>query len=122
MDCITSVALMQYAESSVESVTADVADMKVSKPSPSSSNLAPDTSTSAAAAPAHKHDDMEQEEETETAEDRAKREAELSKIYADLAKEDDRCVRTSIFAAVAAHASAIIKPWQRVTGAHADGQ
>lgn len=78
------------AESHVESVTADVADLKVSKPSPSPSNPAPDTSTSAAAAPAHKHDDMEQEEETETAEDRAKRVAELSKIHADLAKEDDR--------------------------------
>ena len=92
--CRVSVALMQHAESSLESVTADVADMKVSKPSPSPSNPAPDTSTSAAAAAAHKHDDMEQEEETETAEDRAKRETELSKIYADLAKEDDRCVRT----------------------------
>ncbi len=113
---------MQHAESSVESVTEDVADMKISKPSPSPSNSAHDTSTSAAAAPAHKHDDMEQEEETETAEDRAKREAELSKIYADLAKEDDRCVKISTLAPAAAHASASIDQWRRVTTAHADGQ
>ena len=113
---------MQHAESSVESVTADVADLKVSKPSPSPNNPAPDTSTSAAAAPAHKHDDMDQEEETETAEDRAKREAELSKIYADLAKEDARCVRISMPAPAAAHASAIIQQWPRVTTAYANGQ
>ena len=113
---------MQHAESRVESVTADVADLKVSKPSSSPSNPAPDTSTSAAAAPAHKHDDMEQEEETETAEDRAKRVAELSKIHADLAKEDDRCVRILRLAPAAAHASAIIHQWRRVTTAHADGR
>ena len=84
------IILTTHAESSVESVTADVADLKVSEPTPPHSKPMPDTSTSAGAASAHKHDDTE-EEETETAEDRAKREAELSKIYADLAKEDDRC-------------------------------
>ena len=84
------IVLTSHAESSIESVTADVADIKVSEPTPSHSKPVPDTSTSAGAASAHKHDDTE-EEETETAEDRAKREAELSKIYADLAKEDDRC-------------------------------
>jgi hypothetical protein len=106
---------MQHAESSVESVTADVADLKVSKPSPPPNNPAPDTSTSAAAAPAHKHDDMEQEEETETAEDRAKREAELSKIYADLAKEDDRCVRISTLAPAPAHFSPITHQWHMLS-------
>ena len=84
------IVLTSHAESSVESVTADMADIKVSEPTPSHSKPVPDTSTSVGAASAHKHDDIE-EEETETAEDRAKREAELSKIYADLAKEDDRC-------------------------------
>ena len=74
------------AESTVESVTADIADMKVSEPAPAPSKPAPDVSTSMAA----KHDEDYPHEE-ETAEERAKREAELQKIYADLAKEDDRC-------------------------------
>lgn len=65
-------------------MTADVADMKVSDPAPS--KPAPDVSTSMAA----KHEEDYPHEE-ETAEERAKREAELQKIYADLAKEDDRC-------------------------------
>lgn len=84
---------MLAAESSVDSVTADVAHMKVSEPSPPPSKPAADTSTSGStstsSAAFNKHDDMEHEEET--AEERAKREAELSRIYADLAKEDDRC-------------------------------
>lgn len=77
------------AESSVESVTADVADMKVSEPAEAAappSKPEPDASTSMAA----KHEEDYPHEE-ETAEERAKREAELQKIYADLAKEDDRC-------------------------------
>lgn len=82
----------ESAESSVDSVTADVAHMKVSEPSPPPSKPAADTSTSGStstsSAAFNKHDDMEHEEET--AEERAKREAELSRIYADLAKEDDR--------------------------------
>lgn len=65
-------------------MTADVADMKVSDPAPS--KPPPDVSTSMAA----KHEEDYPHEE-ETAEERAKREAELQKIYADLAKEDDRC-------------------------------
>ena len=73
------------AESNVESVTAEVADMKVSEPAAAASKPAPDVSTSMAT----KHEE-EYPHEEETAEERAKREAELQKIYADLAKEDDR--------------------------------
>ena len=72
------------AESSVESVTADVAQLKVKEPP--ASKAAPEPSTSAP----QKHDEHEDLEETE--EDRAKREAELKAIYAELAKEDDRHV------------------------------
>lgn len=59
--------------------------MKISEPPPAPSKPAPDALTSVAA----KH---EEEHGEETAEERAKREAELKKIYADLAKEDDRCL------------------------------
>ena len=76
---------MLLAESSVDSVTADLAQTKVSDTSPTSSKAAPDTSTSAPAAAKHEEDEQE-----ETAEEKAKREAELQKIYADLAREDDR--------------------------------
>lgn len=84
------VGLMSWitaAESSVESVTADVADMKVSEPAQAPSKPAPDVASTSMAA---KHEEDYPHEE-ETAEERAKREAELQKIYADLAKEDDRC-------------------------------
>ena len=74
---------MLLADSSVESVTEDVAELKVKEPP--ASKAAPEPSTSAP----QKHDEHEQEEQ-ETEEDRAKREAELQKIYAELAKEDDR--------------------------------
>ena len=87
------------AETSVDSVAEGVADMKVSEPAAAPSKPAPDVSTSIAA----KH---EEEVEEETAEDRAKREAELSKIYADLAKEDDRCFCDTV--------------WKRIS--HADQQ
>ena len=59
--------------------------MKVSEPAAAPSKPPPDVSTSMAA----KHEE-EYPHEEETAEERAKREAELQKIYADLAKEDDR--------------------------------
>ena len=66
-------------------MTENVADMKVSEPAAAPSKSPPDVSTSIAA----KHEE-EYPHEEETAEERAKREAELQKIYADLAKEDDR--------------------------------
>ena len=78
-------AVLLPAESSVESVTPDLAQMKVSETGPPSSKAPADTSTSAPAAAKHEEDEQE-----ETAEEKAKREAELQKIYADLAREDDR--------------------------------
>ena len=57
--------------------------MKVSEPAAAPSKPPPDVSMAA------KHEE-EYPHEEETAEERAKREAELQKIYADLAKEDDR--------------------------------
>lgn len=84
IDTIDSNDSYLLAEPSVESITADVAELKVKEPP--ASKAAPEPSTSAP----HKHDEHDDPEETE--EDRAKREAELKKIYADLAKEDDRHV------------------------------
>lgn len=87
-------------------MTADVADMKVSEPAEAAappSKPEPDASTSMAA----KHEE-EYPHEEETAEERAKREAELQKIYADLAKEDDRCCTSQLRAVLALYCNAFV--------------
>ena len=69
----------------MELVTPNMADLKMSDTSPSSSKAAAEPSTSAPSS-----SKQEEDEQEETAEEKAQREAELQKIYADLAKEDDR--------------------------------
>ena len=77
-----------------------MADMKVSEPAAAPSKPPPDVSTSMAA----KHEEEFSHEE-ETAEERAKREAELQKIYAELAKEDDRYLSVHLSFGQCLHAS-----------------
>ena len=76
----------------MESVTPNMADLKVSDTSPSSSKAAAEPSTSAPSTSAPSTSKQEEDEQEETAEEKAQREAELQKIHADLAKEDDRCL------------------------------
>lgn len=74
--------------------------MKVSEPAVAPSKPPPDVSTSMAA----KHEE-EYPHEEETAEERTKREAELQKIYADLAKEDDRYLFVHLSSGQCLHSS-----------------
>lgn len=74
--------------------------MKISEPAAAPSKPPPDVSTSMAA----KHEE-EYPHEEETAEERAKREAELQKIYADLAKEDDRYLSEHLGSGQCLHSS-----------------